>query len=110
MQTAQQPKPAQQDPFFDFNKPLISSTGVNHVQQAHQMDTFKTLYSNVAQKPVVQNVFPQQQQQLYTNRMGGMAPVMGDNAFVSGMGQPQMPGGFNQFQQTNQAAFPGGNT
>eukprot|EP00347_Sterkiella_histriomuscorum_P001591 403371440 len=62
-QQQQQPKPIGQDPFFDFNKPLITSTGINHIQQQNQMDTFKTLYTSVASTQPNQ-VQTQQQQQV----------------------------------------------
>jgi hypothetical protein len=49
--TTQAPK-ATADPFLDFNAPLISSSGQGGLMQQSNLDTFKTLYSNVGQGPV----------------------------------------------------------
>ncbi|CDW75826.1 UNKNOWN [Stylonychia lemnae] len=65
-----QMKPQQQnvgfDPLFDLNKPLISSSGINHIQQTNQLETFKNLYTNVSQQQVgiaPSNLNQQSQQQ-----------------------------------------------
>jgi hypothetical protein len=49
--SGQQPAKAS-DPFLDFNAPLISSSGTGGLMQQNQLDTFKTLYTNVGQQPV----------------------------------------------------------